>query len=47
MISGTNGIAGCADGLLMFTRNNNQAKQTVRKLRKSLSKGRECGIIRI
>lgn len=25
MISGTNGIAGCADGLLVFTRNNNQA----------------------
>lgn len=29
MISGTNGIAGCADGLLVFTRNNNQAKLNI------------------
>lgn len=28
-------------------RNDENCKQTVRKLRKSLSKGRECGIIRI
>ena len=26
LISGTNGIAGCADGLLVFTRNGNDAK---------------------
>ena len=29
MISGTNGIAGCADGLLVFTRNSNQAKLNI------------------
>lgn len=29
MISGTNGIAGCADGLLVFTRNGNQAKLNI------------------
>lgn len=29
MISGTNGIAGCTDGLLVFTRNGNQAKLNI------------------
>lgn len=29
MISGTNGIAGCADGLLVLTRNGNQAKLNI------------------
>lgn len=29
MISGTNGIAGCADGLLVFTRNGNQSKLNI------------------